>query len=105
MDSLALALKVVACFIQGYYRRGAAYLAMGKFKEALKDFQQVVLFTQLLQFYYVLILFGLFACSVCHFVPSIFFNYFILFYVWYTFWLYLLLDHLLHGLDFKFSIS
>ena len=25
---------------QGYYRRGAAYLAMGKFKEALKDFQQ-----------------------------------------------------------------
>ncbi|KAJ0113790.1 hypothetical protein Patl1_02634 [Pistacia atlantica] len=25
----------------GYYRRGAAYLAMGKFKEALKDFQQV----------------------------------------------------------------
>lgn len=28
-------------WIQGYYRRGAAYLAMGKFKEALKDFQQV----------------------------------------------------------------
>jgi hypothetical protein len=27
--------------LQGYYRRGAAYLAMGKFKEALKDFQQV----------------------------------------------------------------
>ncbi|CAD6272578.1 unnamed protein product [Miscanthus lutarioriparius] len=26
---------------RGYYRRGAAYLAMGKFKEALKDFQQV----------------------------------------------------------------
>ncbi|CAA2977990.1 serine threonine- phosphatase 5 isoform X2 [Olea europaea subsp. europaea] len=25
----------------GYYRRGAAYLAMGKFKMALKDFQQV----------------------------------------------------------------
>ncbi|CDP18730.1 unnamed protein product [Coffea canephora] len=25
----------------GYYRRGAAYLAMAKFKEALKDFQQV----------------------------------------------------------------
>ncbi|RZC65203.1 hypothetical protein C5167_008893 [Papaver somniferum] len=25
----------------GYYRRGAAYLAMGKFKDALKDFQQV----------------------------------------------------------------
>lgn len=28
-------------FMQGYYRRGAAYLAMGKFKDALKDFQQV----------------------------------------------------------------
>jgi hypothetical protein len=27
--------------LQGYYRRGAAYLSMGKFKEALKDFQQV----------------------------------------------------------------
>jgi Tetratricopeptide repeat len=34
------------CYIslQGHYRRGVAYLAMGKFKEALKDFQQVVLF-------------------------------------------------------------
>lgn len=28
-------------YSKGYYRRGAAYLAMGKFKEALKDFQQV----------------------------------------------------------------
>lgn len=28
---------------QGYYRRGAAFLAMGKLKEALKDFQQVCL--------------------------------------------------------------
>jgi hypothetical protein len=27
---------------QGYYRRGAAYLAMGKFKDALKDFRQVL---------------------------------------------------------------
>ncbi|XP_052110053.1 serine/threonine-protein phosphatase 5 isoform X2 [Arachis duranensis] len=26
---------------EGYYRRGAAHLAMGKFKEALKDLQQV----------------------------------------------------------------
>lgn len=37
------------CFsMQGYYRRGAAYLAMGKFKEALKDFQQVGLLHLLL---------------------------------------------------------
>ncbi|KAJ3693881.1 hypothetical protein LUZ60_009361 [Juncus effusus] len=28
-------------YSKGYYRRGAAYLAMGKFKDALKDFQQV----------------------------------------------------------------
>ncbi|CAI9089092.1 OLC1v1023598C1 [Oldenlandia corymbosa var. corymbosa] len=28
-------------YSKGYYRRGAAYLAMGKFKEALKDLQQV----------------------------------------------------------------
>ncbi|CAN1758896.1 Serine/threonine-protein phosphatase 5, partial [Linum perenne] len=27
--------------LQGYYRRGAAYLALGKYKEALKEFQQV----------------------------------------------------------------
>ncbi|KAH7858047.1 hypothetical protein Vadar_019482 [Vaccinium darrowii] len=27
--------------LQGYCRRGAAYLAMGKFKKALKDFQQI----------------------------------------------------------------
>lgn len=30
---------------QGYYRRGAAYLAMGKFKDALKDFQQVIVYS------------------------------------------------------------
>lgn len=35
-------LELIVFFsMQGYYRRGAAYLAMGKFKEALKDFQQV----------------------------------------------------------------
>ncbi|KAJ7567015.1 hypothetical protein O6H91_02G128600 [Diphasiastrum complanatum] len=28
-------------YVKGYYRRGAAYLAMGKFNEALKDFRQV----------------------------------------------------------------
>nr|KJB71517.1 hypothetical protein B456_011G126600 [Gossypium raimondii] len=28
-------------YSKGYYRQGAAYLGMGKFKEALKDFQQV----------------------------------------------------------------
>jgi serine/threonine-protein phosphatase 5 len=28
--------------MQGYYRRGTAYLALGKFKEALKDFRQVL---------------------------------------------------------------
>ncbi|GAU22394.1 hypothetical protein TSUD_97990 [Trifolium subterraneum] len=27
--------------IEGYYRRGAAHLGLGKFKEALKDFQQL----------------------------------------------------------------
>lgn len=27
--------------MQGYYRRGTAYLALGKFKDALKDFRQV----------------------------------------------------------------
>ena len=28
-------------YLKGYYRQSAAYLAMGKFKEALQDFQQV----------------------------------------------------------------
>lgn len=35
------AVEVDPRYSKGYYRRGAAYLAMGKFKEALKDFQQV----------------------------------------------------------------
>lgn len=35
------AIEIDPKYSKGYYRRGAAYLAMGKFKEALKDFQQV----------------------------------------------------------------
>ncbi|KAL3651317.1 Serine/threonine-protein phosphatase 5 [Castilleja foliolosa] len=35
------AIEVDPKYSKGYYRRGAAYLGMGKFKEALKDFQQV----------------------------------------------------------------
>ncbi|KAF9589769.1 hypothetical protein IFM89_028678, partial [Coptis chinensis] len=35
------AIEVDPKYSKGYYRRGAAYLAMGKFKDALKDFQQV----------------------------------------------------------------
>ncbi|XP_076906169.1 serine/threonine-protein phosphatase 5-like isoform X1 [Bidens hawaiensis] len=35
------AIEIDPKYSKGYYRRGAAYLSMGKFKEALKDFQQV----------------------------------------------------------------
>ncbi|CAO2813241.1 unnamed protein product [Amaranthus hypochondriacus] len=35
------AIEIDSKYSKGYYRRGAALLAMGKFKEALKDFQQV----------------------------------------------------------------
>jgi serine/threonine-protein phosphatase 5 len=35
------AVEIDRKYSKGYYRRGAAYLAMGKFKDALKDFQQV----------------------------------------------------------------
>ncbi|KAL0720307.1 hypothetical protein Bca4012_034906 [Brassica carinata] len=35
------AIEIDPRYSKGYYRRGAAYLAMGKFKDALKDFQQV----------------------------------------------------------------
>ncbi|XP_021603934.1 serine/threonine-protein phosphatase 5 isoform X1 [Manihot esculenta] len=35
------AIEIDPKYSKGYYRRGAAFLAMGKFKEALKDFQQV----------------------------------------------------------------
>ncbi|KMT01766.1 hypothetical protein BVRB_9g210500 [Beta vulgaris subsp. vulgaris] len=35
------AIEIDPKYSKGYYRRGAAYLAMGKFKDALKDFQQV----------------------------------------------------------------
>ncbi|KAK8275264.1 hypothetical protein V6Z11_D10G127300 [Gossypium hirsutum] len=43
------AIEVDPKYSKGYYRRGAAYLAMGKFKEALKDFQQVL---RLIAFHY-----------------------------------------------------
>ncbi|KAL2651656.1 hypothetical protein R1flu_019784 [Riccia fluitans] len=35
------AIEINPKYVKGYYRRGAAYLAMGKEKEALKDFRQV----------------------------------------------------------------
>ncbi|XP_022848633.1 serine/threonine-protein phosphatase 5-like isoform X3 [Olea europaea var. sylvestris] len=35
------AIEIDPKYSKGYYRRGAAYLGLGKFKEALKDFQQV----------------------------------------------------------------
>ncbi|XP_055823237.1 serine/threonine-protein phosphatase 5 isoform X2 [Solanum dulcamara] len=35
------AIEIDPRYSKGYYRRGVAYLAMGKFKDALKDFQQV----------------------------------------------------------------
>ncbi|WOL12397.1 hypothetical protein Cni_G21164 [Canna indica] len=35
------AIEIDPRYSKGYYRRGTAYLAMGKFKQALKDFQQV----------------------------------------------------------------
>ncbi|KEH33779.1 serine/threonine-protein phosphatase 5 isoform X1 [Medicago truncatula] len=35
------AIEVDPKYSKGYYRRGAAHLGLGKFKEALKDFQQV----------------------------------------------------------------
>ncbi|KAJ9172864.1 hypothetical protein P3X46_016060 [Hevea brasiliensis] len=35
------AIEIDPKYSKGYYRRGAAFLAMGKFKEALRDFQQV----------------------------------------------------------------
>ncbi|GAU10090.1 hypothetical protein TSUD_421280, partial [Trifolium subterraneum] len=34
------AIEVDPKYSKGYYRRGAAHLGLGKFKEALKDFQQ-----------------------------------------------------------------
>ncbi|TYK21148.1 serine/threonine-protein phosphatase 5 [Cucumis melo var. makuwa] len=35
------AIEIDPKYSKGYYRRGAAFLAMGKLKEALKDFQQL----------------------------------------------------------------
>ncbi|BFI24353.1 serine/threonine-protein phosphatase 5 [Marchantia polymorpha subsp. ruderalis] len=43
-SAIADATKSIECnpkYVKGYYRRGAAYLAMGKMKEAPKDFRQV----------------------------------------------------------------
>ncbi|XWS30067.1 hypothetical protein CRYUN_Cryun24cG0086400 [Craigia yunnanensis] len=41
IQDATMAIEVDPKYSKGYYRQGAAYLAMGKFKEALKDFQQV----------------------------------------------------------------
>ena len=42
LASICHILKPVLCGLHGYYRRGAAYLALGKFKETLKDFSYLV---------------------------------------------------------------
>lgn len=41
VQDASMAIKVNAQYTKGYYRRGAALMAMGKSKEALKDFQHV----------------------------------------------------------------
>ncbi|XP_022149750.1 serine/threonine-protein phosphatase 5-like [Momordica charantia] len=41
LEDASKAIEVDPRYSKGYYRRGASYLAMGKFKEALKDFQQL----------------------------------------------------------------
>ncbi|KAF3444950.1 hypothetical protein FNV43_RR14643 [Rhamnella rubrinervis] len=41
IQDASTAIEVDQKYSKGYYRRGAANLAMGKFKEALKDFQQL----------------------------------------------------------------
>ncbi|ONK80106.1 uncharacterized protein A4U43_C01F13950 [Asparagus officinalis] len=41
VEDATKAIEIDPDYSKGYYRRDAAYLAMGKFKEALEDFQQV----------------------------------------------------------------
>jgi len=41
VEDATKAITISPTYVKGYYRRGAAYLAMGKFKDALKDFRQV----------------------------------------------------------------
>eukprot|EP00898_Chlorokybus_atmophyticus_P000400 jgi/Chlat1/1360/Chrsp119S01780 len=36
------AIQIDPNYVKGYYRRGAAYLALGKYKDGLKDFRKVV---------------------------------------------------------------
>ncbi|CAI7811634.1 unnamed protein product [Closterium sp. NIES-54] len=40
VEDAAKAIELNPSYVKGYYRRGTAYLAMGKFKDALKDFKQ-----------------------------------------------------------------
>jgi serine/threonine-protein phosphatase 5 len=42
VEDATKAITISPTYVKGYYRRGAAYLAMGKFKDALKDFRQVL---------------------------------------------------------------
>ncbi|XP_024387762.1 serine/threonine-protein phosphatase 5 [Physcomitrium patens] len=41
IEDATMAIEVDSKYIKGYYRRGTAYLALGKFVKALKDFRQV----------------------------------------------------------------
>lgn len=42
VEDASRAIDIDQKYVKGYYRRGAAFLAMGRFKDALKDFKQVV---------------------------------------------------------------
>jgi len=35
------AIEIDKTYVKGYYRRAAAYMSLGKFKQALKDFEAV----------------------------------------------------------------
>lgn len=41
MNDASKAVELDKSYVKGYYRRAAAHMALGKFKEALKDYEYV----------------------------------------------------------------
>lgn len=44
LDDASKAINLDKGYIKGFYRRAGAYMSLGKFKEALRDFEYVRLF-------------------------------------------------------------
>lgn len=56
LSDASSAIKLDKGYIKGFYRRATAYMSLGKFKEALKDYEYVSIFycSLFIAFYYLI---------------------------------------------------